>query len=318
MNSIKIPENSKLLGRLVFVVLITTVLVILGGAFVRATGSGAGCGEHWPLCKGQAIPVNPTIETAIEFSHRFSSGLSLVLFGISFLWIRKKYPKGAAIRVWANIACASFFFEASIGAMLVLKRLVTTDASTLRGIVIALHLVNTQVLLAGLMGMLWCLWAKPIALRSLNCRSLWILGGWGVVGALGAIVALSDTLFPATSLAHGIRQDFAHDAHFLVRLRILHPFLAIIVSIITFIDTLESDKKRLFSGSLRAVLIAQLLCGISNWIFLAPIGLQLLHLLLADLLWLSLVAYMLEGASSDTLSYASLGNRAWLPISQEE
>src|SRR5690606_14050623 len=46
------------------------VVVILQGAVVRATGSGAGCGSHWPTCNGQVIPLAPTLETGIEFSHR--------------------------------------------------------------------------------------------------------------------------------------------------------------------------------------------------------------------------------------------------------
>ena len=55
------------------------LLVILWGAFVRATGSGAGCGSHWPLCNGEVLPRAPALATLIEFSHRLTSGVALLL-----------------------------------------------------------------------------------------------------------------------------------------------------------------------------------------------------------------------------------------------
>ncbi len=40
-------------------VLLWNVLVALWGAYVRATGSGAGCGSHWPTCNGEILPRAP-------------------------------------------------------------------------------------------------------------------------------------------------------------------------------------------------------------------------------------------------------------------
>src|SRR5215813_13700333 len=62
------------------------LLVIVWGAYVRASGSGAGCGSHWPLCNGEVIPGSPTIKTVIEFSHRLSSGLALLLVVGALVW----------------------------------------------------------------------------------------------------------------------------------------------------------------------------------------------------------------------------------------
>jgi cytochrome c oxidase assembly protein subunit 15 len=301
------PSSPRRLGSLVAVTLVLTLFVILGGAFVRATGSGAGCGEHWPLCNGQAIPPNPTIETIIEFSHRTSSGLSLVLFVVAYFWVRRRFARSEAIRAWANVALVSFLLEAAVGAMLVLKHLVTTDASTLRAIVIALHLVNTQILLAGLTGMLWCLWSKtPLAPKEISGRWWIILGGWCLVGAFGAIVALGDTLFPATSLSHGLGQEFAPGAHFLVRLRMIHPVLALVVGVSTLLTTLPSENQSgasPFSLLLRGAILTQLACGILNWLLLAPLPLQLVHLLLADVSWVILIAHVLASVGQTLPGY---------------
>ena len=54
--------------RFAWAVLAANLAVVAWGAFVRATGSGAGCGQHWPPCNGAVVPRSPTAETAIEFS----------------------------------------------------------------------------------------------------------------------------------------------------------------------------------------------------------------------------------------------------------
>ncbi|MFN8454080.1 MAG: COX15/CtaA family protein [Anaerolineae bacterium] len=66
-------------AKYVWTVLAYNLAVILWGAFVRASGSGAGCGSHWPLCNGEVIPRTPQMETLVEFTHRLTSGLALLL-----------------------------------------------------------------------------------------------------------------------------------------------------------------------------------------------------------------------------------------------
>src|SRR3989442_14258359 len=56
-----------------------TYLLIVLGAVVRITGSGLGCGDHWPLCNGRLLPSLKDIPTVIEWSHR------LVAAGVSVL-----------------------------------------------------------------------------------------------------------------------------------------------------------------------------------------------------------------------------------------
>ncbi len=68
--------------------------VILWGAFVRASGSGAGCGQHWPLCNGQVVPGTPLTATIIEFTHRLTSGIAVVSVLVLVVWAFRGFPHG--------------------------------------------------------------------------------------------------------------------------------------------------------------------------------------------------------------------------------
>src|SRR5258708_25274996 len=81
--------------------------VILWGAFVRASGSGAGCGQHWPLCNGQIVPATPLNATIIEFSHRLSSGIALVSVLALAIWAFRAFPRGFGVRGGALLALVS-------------------------------------------------------------------------------------------------------------------------------------------------------------------------------------------------------------------
>src|ERR1700743_1506802 len=91
----------KLLPRLALGQLVYLLLVILFGAFVRASGSGAGCGSHWPLCNGEVVPLAPRIETIIEFTHRMMSGVSLVAVAALWLWSRRSFSRDNRARMMA-------------------------------------------------------------------------------------------------------------------------------------------------------------------------------------------------------------------------
>ena len=127
-----------------------TLLVIMFGAFVRATGSGAGCGDHWPLCNGQVIPRPEDIEMIIEFTHRITSGLLMIMILVGFVWAFRKFPKGHAIRHGATLSLIFVIIEAAIGAGLVLLQLVEHNATPLRAAAVGAHLFNTFLLLAEL------------------------------------------------------------------------------------------------------------------------------------------------------------------------
>ena len=279
-----------------WIVLFANLLVILWGAFVRATGSGAGCGAHWPLCNGVVLPRAPQIETVIEFTHRLSSGVVLLLVLGLFIWAFRKYPKRHPVRLGATLSLVFITTEALVGAGLVLFEWVAKDASLGRVISISVHLVNTFLLLAALTLTAW--WAsggQPVSLKNRGAMA-WAFGfgflGILLIGVTGAITALGDTLYPAGSLAEGIRQDFEATAHFLVRLRVWHPVIAIGVGFyILFLSgvaaMLEENRAiRKFALVVIGLVIVQWLAGLLNVLLLAPVWLQLVHLLLADSVWI--------------------------------
>jgi heme A synthase len=273
--------------------------VILWGAYVRATGSGAGCGSHWPLCDGAVVPRSPRAETLIEFSHRASSGLALLLVAGLFVWAYRSYPKGHTVRRGAAFSMFFVITEALVGAGLVLFKLVADNASVTRALSTAAHLVNTFLLLGALTLTCWWAWGgPPLRLRSQGVRG-WALG-LGLLAALilgmtGAVTALGDTLFPPESLAEGLRQDLDPTANFMVRLRVVHPMVAvaaafyvILIAGLPEVTGGHPTSKRLARG-LVALFVLQLVAGVVNVLLLAPLWMQQLHLLLADLGWIALV-----------------------------
>lgn len=292
-------KKSKSFTRFAWAVLFVNMLVVLWGAFVRATGSGAGCGAHWPLCNGEVIPRAQQIETIIEFSHRLSSGLALILVVILFVWAWKISTKQHPVRLGASLSLFFIITEALVGAALVLFKWVAQDASTGRVISIAVHLVNTFFLLASITLTAW--WASggsAVQIKG-NGKKSWVLipalVGVLLIGITGAITALGDTLFPVSSLAEGIRQDFLDTAHILIRLRIWHPIIAVMVASYTGLVCYWEWKSnqdpwiKRFSAILGGLFILQLCAGLLNIFLLAPVWMQLIHLLLAELVWITLI-----------------------------
>lgn len=282
-------------------VLIYNVFVILVGALVRATGSGAGCGSHWPSCNGEVIPTSPQLETIIEFSHRLTSGLTLLFVLILFVWVFRFYEKKSKVRKAALFVLIFIIIEALIGAGLVLFELTGENSSLTRAIVIALHLVNTFLLL-GSNALLyeWIRDGEPKKLLiNRNARQLFILIFvlFLLLGASGAITALGDTLFPAASLSEGIEQDFSGE-NFLLQLRIYHPIFAVFIGLglyviyNNFLKKSKNEKLNNYSIYLAGLFFIQLIIGVLNVLLLAPIWMQLVHLLLADIVWIIFVLWI--------------------------
>ncbi|MFZ6029189.1 MAG: COX15/CtaA family protein [Chloroflexota bacterium] len=285
--------------------IVYNLLVILWGAYVRASGSGAGCGSHWPLCNGEVVPRAPQVETIVEFSHRLSSGLALVFLVILFAWAWRAYPAGSLVRKGAAASLGLIVLEALFGAGLVLFEWVAQDASIGRVISMPAHLIVTFLLLAALSLTAW--WAsggKALRLQGHGWQSRsWLLGllGMIVIGTTGAVTALGDTLFPAETLAAGLQQDLSDQAHFLVRLRVIHPLISVAAGFWVMFHayffgwTHEKPAVRKLSRILFALIAIQWAAGLLNVALLAPIWMQLVHLLLADLAWIGLI---LLGAAS--------------------
>jgi cytochrome c oxidase assembly protein subunit 15 len=294
--------------RLSLLTLVYTVAVMLWGAFVRATGSGAGCGAHWPLCNGEVVPRAASTERLIEFAHRVTAGLSLVLAAVLVVVVFRSFARRHPARLAAMLGLGFILLEAAIGAGLVLFELTAQDRSLARTFAMGAHLVSTFFLLgAQALAVDWTGSVQRPALRGQGPVLPLLLLGFAAllaVGAAGGMTALGDTLFPAGSLAEGLRQDASPAAHFLVRLRFLHPLLALVTAVYLLVTAallaVLRPASRTRAVALAAVVAAQVAFGLVNLVLLAPVWSQLVHLLLADLCVIALVrlgaAALAEGA----------------------
>ena len=279
--------------------LIYNLLVIAWGAYVRGSFSGDGCGPHWPDCNGGFILTAPRVATIIEYSHRVTTAIDGIVVVLLLVAAFRLFPKGHPVRLGAVLSFVFIVAEALVGAWLVHFKLVAHNQSVYRAVATPVHLMTTFGLIAVLTLTAW--WAsggQPLRLRGQGAVG-WALGIGLVVtlllGVSGAVTALGDMLFPARDLISGIRQDFAPTAHFLIRLRVLHPLIAISVGLYLILiaglvmHLRPSEAVRRFGSIIGGLFLAQIALGfISIWLQV-PLYLQLAHLLLADLLWIDLV-----------------------------
>lgn len=305
-----------------YAVLGYNVFVILWGALVRHTGSGAGCGSHWPLCNGEVIPLSPKMETMIEFVHRLSSGISLALvFGL-MIWSFEAFPKGHAVRKTTVLSLLFTLISAGVGAWLVLAHLVEKNDSYARATTLALHLVNTFFLLGSLA--LTALWGGDEVGASLD-KSRRSVGWWSFLalsatvfaGMSGAVTSLGDTLFPPGSTAEVLREGLSPTAHFLIRLRLWHPFISLVAGILVLIFIALIHEKCL-GGAIRyarfvaAILGVQVLLGfISTWLRV-PLWMAITHLFFADILWIGLVLTTAKALGKNETTSAEVSERGFV------
>lgn len=284
-----------------WLVVAANLFVIVWGAYVRASFSGDGCGNHWPLCNGEVLPTTGLLKTIIELTHRLTSGVALLLV-VGLVWrARRLFPRGHRVRRGAFWSLVFILIEALIGAALVKLDLVARNASVARAFVMSIHLVNTFVLLGVLsLTAWWAMGGESLRLRGQGKIAAIFAGGlFGtlLIAVSGAVAALGDTLFPVNSLAEGIRRDLSATAHFLERLRVLHPLFAVgigcyTVAAASYVNNFLRpglQRTRQLTSVLTTLFLLQLGAGILNVVLLAPVWLQLTHLLLADLFWIALV-----------------------------
>lgn len=275
-------------ARFAWATLAYTIAVVLWGAIVRATGSGAGCGETWPLCNGQLVFGTPALAKAIEFAHRASTGVDSLLVAAMAFWAFRVFKKGHPARFGATLTIIFLVIEALLGAVLVKFGLVVNDASPARAVVLSIHLANTLALLAA--PALTALWGSGHPRVAWNGRAWASLAGVVALGVTGALSALADTLYPATSLQAGMAQDWSPQASFLLRLRALHPLVALIVALwLIYYATSRLANARGPALAVMSLVGLQIAAGILNLTLLAPLWMQVTHLFLADLLWVAVV-----------------------------
>ena len=308
-------------------VLLYCIPVIVFGAFVRATNSGDGCGSHWPLCDGQVIPAPRSTKVVIEFTHRAMSGIfGFLVLGL-VIWAFRAFPKEHRVR---KAALATLFFtiiEALIGRALVKYGWVGRDASVARAVVMGLHLTNTFFLVAA--SALTAVWASGVERMKLKGQGAvaWGIGfalfGLTLLAVSGAVAALGDTLYPARSVVHGIQQDLSPTAHFLIRLRVLHPLIAAAMGLYLILiaglvaHLRPSPEVKRYAQAIGVIFLVQVFAGFLNFLLLAPIWMQLIHLFLADVVWITVVlmsaAALAEGVPQAELirDSAPVGAASW-------
>ena len=276
------------------------ILVILWGAVTRATGAGDGCGNHWPLCNGTVLQHSPSLDTLIEFTHRVTSGISFFSVVGLMVWTFRATSRGHLARATSVASVAFTLVEAILGAFLVKLGLTAQSHSPLRAPYLALHFTNTLLLVAALTLTAHLLSRKAGYMRGKIRFTAPIAAVAAValllaVGVTGSLAALGDTLFPAMSLSAALQQDFSATSAWLVRWRWTHPIAAVLACVFLIWLVVKAAPHRAhwdnrgLAALVLALLAVQYLLGILDVVMLAPLWLQVLHLLGADVLWSALV-----------------------------
>ena len=270
--------------------IVLSILSILAGAFVRATGSGDGCGSTWPTCKGKIIPQLSDTSEIIEFSHRSISGILLVVTLIIFTKSRNM-SKGSITRTTVNFLTFFVVFEAAIGAVIVLYEWVGLNSSLPRIVAVPIHLVNTFGLLA-----CYAILYKVLLNNFKNIKQLWdrrfvfVAFLFLLSGATGSITALADVLFPSASFYEGLMEDFDRTSELLTRLRILHPIVATGLSAALIIESRNIQKDyKIDVKFLQLLVIVAVTLGVLNVLSNIVLLLSIFHLAIADLLWITYI-----------------------------
>ena len=292
---------SPALQRFAWGVLAYFIAVILWGSLVRATGAGAGCGNHWPLCNGTVLQHSASVNTMIEFTHRITSGISIFLCRGLLVWIFAGTVRGHLARAAAVASVIFTLVEAILGALLVKLGLTARASHHCGPWYLALHLTNTLLLLSALTLTAHLLSRTQGYLRN-NIRLVAPFGASigiivvMIVGVTGSLAALGDTLFPATSLGSALAEDFSATSGWLVRWRWTHPTIAFLAEHFSDLDpgacsaTHHSlGQSRIYQLWCLLLLAAQYVLGVLDVVLLAPVWLQIAHLLGADMLWAALV-----------------------------
>ncbi|HBR58500.1 MAG TPA: cytochrome oxidase assembly protein [Blastocatellia bacterium] len=278
------------------------LVVIIWGVFLRASRSGDGCGQHWLTCRGEVIPSAPEFKTVIEFSHRLTSGLAFFVVLALAVWAARKYAKGSTVR---TAAFGSFIFivvEALLGAGLVLTGNTAEAWTPVRPLWSAGHLISTFVLLAFLAITAWSssTGGEFRFVFEKRVRNLMMAAAAAIllIGTSGSIAALSNMIFPSRSIIESLTKDFSSSSHYILRIRLLHPLLAVLLGVFLlffsgWIGSRSSGTPTEFWSKAFSVLIMiQLAFGAITILTLGPIVMQLGHLLLADAIWISFVLMM--------------------------
>jgi len=290
------PEAIRRYRLFVWALVAFTVVVILSGDIVQATESGAGCGEHWPRCDGSLIPAIGDAHTAVEFTHRMVTTILSLGFIVMVIAARRLFGRGHLVWRTALAATGILIIEILLGAALVLFGWVEEDASWGRVFADSFHVVNT-FMLVGAVALVAHFAAGHRGFRvdtSLR-RDRYLLFAVVIVVAVaitGTLNSLADTLY----FSDQVDVDETPIAALLVTIRGIHPAVAIGGGVIALylvhqVSARQPGQAENLGMAIQGVIALQFLVGIFNIVLLTPLETQIVHLTLADALWLLLLIF---------------------------
>ncbi len=282
------------------------LIVILWGVYLRASGSGDGCGVDWPSCGGIfTVGKGAQAKTFIEYAHRASTMLLGFLLLAQIVWAWRLFPKKHPVRFTLGAALFFTILESWIGRHLVVNDLVAYSQAPERVFWFAAHQVNTLLLAASFALTAWWGGGQPAPqlrkqgpFAALALFSLVALLGLTVTGAISA---LGDTLYPPENHLQVMEQAILPTANLVMKARPVHPYTAVVIAMFLslaaglFDHLRPSPQTRRFAYGVWLMLGVQMILGLINIGLLAPLWMQILHTAAADVLWLSLILMCAAG-----------------------
>lgn len=277
--------------RLSIISLIATFILVAIGGLVRATQSGLGCGDDWPVCNGRLAPALETRAEIIEFSHRFAAMIvGLMILGLAILALRHFRANPKVLRP-TLAALALVIFQALLGALVVVQEL---KAET-----VVIHLVGSMSLLALLIYIVATVSTEHGSLRieadaSLSRQSMGVALGVLALLMVGSYVSSYPDHPPAWPLIDGRLVPDLGNVVFLVHF--IHRALAAVVGVLLLVFCLRVIKRkaehprgaRLAQAALGLFVFEIIIGAVNVWTDLNPVVVTF-HLLSGGGIWASLV-----------------------------
>jgi cytochrome c oxidase assembly protein subunit 15 len=272
---------------------VATFLLIGVGGLVRATKSGLGCGTDWPHCSGRLVPSLETRATIIEFSHRLTASVVVILLA------------ALAVVAWRNRAEAPRLVKPSIAAFILVMSQAVLGAIVVKleldAVSVVLHLATALSLVALLIYIVCASSAADGKLTELHDEAVsrsarYVAGAVFLLLLLGSYVSGREAgyVFPDWPLMNGrVIPDFQVEGQ---AIHFLHRGFALIVGVVLVMFVVRMSRRRAeFPLTARLAHIAAGLFGVevmigalNVWTRLNSISVTF-HLLIGALIWGSLV-----------------------------
>ena len=288
------PDRARLLRRLAWTGAVLALGLIVLGGVVRITGSGLGCGEHWPRCNGEWFPPLD-LPTMIEIGHRWAAALVSVFVLAVAVVAWRRHRREPTLRNPALLALVLLVVQVLLGAV--------TVKLSLPPWVIITHLANAMLLLATLIVVGLRAGApdgpEPSRLEARHPAHglvvataafgfIVILFGAQVANFHAGLFCLGFPLCDGAILPPASARGTLHWSH-----RVLaYLFLGLAVMMVARLSRRHdpaSRELRRAAGMVLAATVAQIAVGAAMVLHLLPPALRALHLLVGTLVWAALV-----------------------------